>query len=142
MNCKYCNSVNTRKNGTGIFKKTGIRYQKVKCKDCGKEYMQSFDQVEAIKPVIQQKIGMSLNEFRQRHDINFILKNVLQNLNNDLVYEKDDIVKMCKLRPGYPGLNMVLESNEFEIYRGRIAGKIYWSSPKIIEELKSQGLLT
>jgi len=140
MICKYCNSSNTRKNGTGIFKRTGIRYQKIKCKDCGKESNQSFDQIETIKP--QQKIGMSLNEFRQKHDINFILKNVLKNLTGELVYEKDDIVKMCKLRPGYPGLNMVLESNEFEIYRGRIAGKIYWAAPKIIEELKSQGLLT
>jgi hypothetical protein len=140
MNCKHCNSSHTSKNGTGIFKKTGQRYQKVKCLDCGKESLQPLDQTE--KPVIQQKIGMSLSEFRQRHDLNFILKNVLQNLNSDLIYERDDIIKLCKLRPGYPGLNTVLESNEFEDYRGRIAGRVYWSTPKIMEDLKSQGLLT
>jgi hypothetical protein len=140
MKCKYCGSENLVKNGT-MKRPSGATYQKTICRDCGRAPIFRIDN-QTPKDMNKPKIGLSIDEFRQRHDLNFIVKNVLENLEGDKVYEKADIVRLCNLRAGYPGLNDVLEQNkEFEVYRGKVAGKFYWGKPDVIKELKDEVLL-
>lgn len=148
--CNRCNNDDLQRYGHDKGK------QRYYCKNChyegivGTQFrLVSLDEKTTIEKVIKKqamnkpKIGISLSEFRNRHDLNHIVGGVLSKLNGDTLYEKDDIVKLCGLRPGYPGLTATLEENkEFNKYRGRVASKTYWGAPHIIENLKQEGLLT
>lgn len=137
MNCKSCGSSHVMKNGKDRTKK----FQKYVCMDCKRNFNVPLSGEVSTSPMTL-KVGISINEFRQRHDLNFIVGKVLQNLEPDKIYEKSDIVKLCNLRPGYPGLNDVLESNsDFQKYRGRIAGKYYWGTPDVIKSFVNEGIL-
>lgn len=134
IECNKCGSVNYMKYG-----KVRGR-QRYKCNDCKHEFL-SNSQVKN-EPMVN-KIGITLNEFRERHDLNFIVSKAFQQLDKNHLYEKADITKLCNLRPGYPGLNDVLEQNkDFARFRGKVAGKNYWGHPEVIQQLKAEGQLT
>ena len=140
MKCTKCGSSNVVKNG--FDRRAAIHYQKIRCKECGRECYIPLNKENQITKPMQTKIGITLDEFRQKHDLNFIVSSVLKQLDDKLVYQKEDIIRLCKLRPGYPGLSSVLESKEYENYNGRAGGQIYWGTIDTIRKLKNQGLLT
>jgi hypothetical protein len=145
MNCPNCGSGKTHKNGTGSYT-DGRKYQKLKCLDCGKDTVIPIG--ETAEKVIETdssklKIGITLNDFRKRHDVLFIVTGVIKSLNGDLLYEKADICKLCKVNITTPGLTSIIQDHkDFEEYRGRTHGKYYWGKPEIIKKLKEEGLLT
>ena len=140
VKCNACGSTNNRKEGHTRFGK-----QKYKCRDCGKQGT-SFTESGAEpknNTMVNNKIGISISEFREKHDLNFIVSKVLRTLDQQHLYEKSDIAKLCKLNPTYPNLRATLEeTKEFEGYRGRVAGRYYWGHPEVIEQLKTEGQLT
>ena len=127
MECKRCKSENTYKNGKAA--KSGK--QQYRCKDCG----YSFEEGKYNK----SNFGMSLEEFRDKHDVEFIITKTLSKMDKNMIYEKSDIVKMSGLPYGAQGLTNILESKKE--YYGKISGKVYYSHPDTIKMLKEQAKL-
>ena len=127
MKCKNCDSEKTHKNGRDAS--TGK--QVYKFRDCGK----TFTDTTQVKP----KLGMTLDQFRDKHDVEHIVTKTLELLSGDLVYEKNDVIKLSGLSHGTPGMTAILESKS-QFY-GKIGGKIYFSHPDTIKMLKEQAKL-
>jgi len=127
MKCKNCDSEKTHKDGRDAS--TGK--QVYKCRDCGK----TFTDTTQVKP----KLGMTLDQFRDKHDVEHIVTKTLELLSGDLVYEKNDVIKLSGLSHGTPGMTAILESKS-QFY-GKIGGKIYFSHPDTIKMLKEQAKL-
>lgn len=119
-------------------------YQAYKCKQCGTSRYISHSTTEAPceepKGQIAQ-IGMPIDEFRKKHDTEYIIKNTLSSLSEDIVYEKADVLKLAGLRPGYPGVSILLESQQFKMFTGKTNGVTYFGHPKTIQELKNSGIM-
>jgi DNA-directed RNA polymerase subunit RPC12/RpoP len=135
MKCPNCGSEKLMKNGR--YKNGAQQYV---CKDCGK----NFNENTALKPqpVMEKKsqIGMTLEQFRQKHDVDYIVERTLKTLVKDRVYEKTDVIKLTGLRSGYPGLSLALENATD--YKGKAGGVNYWGHPDTIGQLKLEGTMT
>lgn len=140
VKCNKCQSTNIMKNGTV----NGL--QKYVCRDCGKNGTANTfnaDGPETKNNNMDNKIGISISEFRDKHDLNHIVTKVLKTLDRHHLYEKSDVAKLCKLVPTYPGLRPTLEeTKDFEQYRGKVAGRFYYGHPDVITQLKGEGQLT
>jgi hypothetical protein len=80
-----------------------------------------------------------LSQFREKHDVCYIVAKTLSKLKQGRIYEKQDVVKLTGLRQAYPGLSQELE-NSTE-YKGRAGGVSYWGHPIDIKELKNEGIM-
>ena len=137
MNCPKCNS-KANKDGKDL---KGV--QKYKCTNCKYNFRETTaDKANGEEKPVSKKIGMTLDEFREKHDVDFIVQKALDRLEKDMIYEKSDIIQLTGLRAGYPGLSATLEAAEFKRYRGRAGGITYWSHPKTIDELREQAKIT
>jgi hypothetical protein len=132
MNCKRCGA-ETYKNG-----KTKEGKQKYKCKGCGYNFEEGV--IPRNETVTPKRIGMTIADFRQKHDVDYIVEKTLNKLDKGIVYEKNDIVALSGLRAGYPGLSAALENAT--VHKGRAGGVNYWGHPDTIEELKRQAIMT
>lgn len=106
-----------------------------KCRGCNRTFQGAAQNIKT------KKMGISIDEFRKRHDVVFIMSEVFKTLDDDTFYEKSDIIKMSGLRPGYPGLSTVLESAEFKKYSGRAGGQTYYARTELIDKMKDEGIL-
>ena len=95
---------------------------------------------KALDQPATKKIGMTVNEFRKKHDIDYIVDKVLKSVKTDMIYTKSDIIQLTGLRPGYPGLSNALENATEN--KGRAGGVNYWGNKDTIEELKKQAIMT
>lgn len=127
LKCSHCG-------GEAILDKYYNGKPYVKCKVCGK-YGYSSDE----QPV--NTIGISLDEFRKKNDVKYIITTVLKGLSPDMMYEKADIYRIAGLRPGFPGVQTILESKEVADYTGKVNSSVWFGHPKTIKELKNQGIL-
>jgi len=132
MKCSRCQSESTHKNGKSITGK-----QKYRCNDCGYNFEEGVTPREAAP--VKHKVGMSLDEFRDKHDVEYIINKTLDKLDAGVIYEKADLVKLSGLPYSAPGLTTILESNTR--YYGKISSKIYYSHPDTIKMLKDQAKL-
>ena len=133
MKCKNCGSERIHKNGTSRGS------QQYKCSDCGSTKKPITDNEPDSIPT--KKIGISVDEFRKRHDVQYILSQVFDKLDDGVFYEKSDILQLSGLRPGYPGLSTVLESSDFKKFSGRAGGSTYYGRASLIERMKNEGIL-
>ncbi len=133
MHCLKCKG-KTTKNG---FEQNGD--QKYKCTVCNYPFNQSQVGTEIKEKPIKSKIGMSLNEFREKHDVDYIVQKTLDKLSTTTIYEKNDVIKLCGLRAGYPGLSPTIE--DAKKYYGKVGSVMYFSHPNTIAELKEQAKL-
>ena len=131
MTCPQCNSENTIKNGKDKL----TRKQKFICNDCGKNFYEETSGDKIVKP----KLGITLDEFREKHDVEFIITKTLAKLDRLMIYEKADLIKLSGLSYGAQGLSTILESKTD--YYGKTGGKIYYSHPDTIKMLKEQAKL-
>ena len=129
MKCLKCGSEKVHKNGHA---KSGK--QKYKC-ECG----YNFEGDTTPRGGVKHKVGMTLDEFRDRHDVEYIIGNTLDKLDNGMIYEKNDLIKMSGLPYGAQGLSTILDSKT--AYYGKISGKVYYSHPDTIKLLKDQAKL-
>jgi hypothetical protein len=147
MKCYQCNTeAEFARNGRDS--RTGI--QTFICKNCKKTVYETklkrFNDME-VKEVKEEKIngtprklGMSIEDFRKKHDVDYIVEQALAKLDEKMVYEKSDVIALTGLRAGYPGLSAALE-NATE-YKGRSGGVTYWAHPNTVQELKRQAIMT
>jgi len=132
MECPKCKH-NAHKNGRDEH-----GTQKYRCSKCKCNFTENSS-TATNEPPPKVKIGMTLNEFRDKHDIEHIVNKTLKKLRPDLIYEKNDIVKLAALNYSAPGLGTVLESKTE--YYGKAGSKIYYSHPDTIKALKEQAKL-
>ena len=135
MKCPECGSTSHMKDG----KEPETKIQRYKCKDC-RRY---FNENTAIKTDTMEKkstVGMTLDQFREKHDVDYIVEKTLKTLSKGKIYEKTDVIKLTGLRTGYPGLSAALE-NATE-YKGKAGGVSYWGHPDDIAQLKLEGTMT
>lgn len=109
--------------------------QQWRCSKCGHNFTEQ-DKAEASTGV---KVGMTITEFREKHDVEFIVDKTLKTLDRKVIYEKADIIKLCKLSAGTSGITGILESKSY--YYGKTGGRPYFSHPDTIATLKEQGKL-
>ena len=135
MDCKRCGGL-MNKNGT--FLKNGERRQKYKCSKCGYETKQG----EIIENIVsEQKIaGITEEQFRAKFDLNFIVSKKCKELQKGIYLSMSEFIKLCGITPG-SGYRQVLEHPDFDNFRGRIRGDIYWSHPESISKMKTEGIL-
>jgi len=141
MKCPRCENDKIYKDG-----KDTNGTQKYRCPKCGKCFnentgLKEGDPTEPVPPGAASRIGMSLNDFRAKYDVEFIVEKTLRNLKKDVIYEQGDVYKLTGLRAGYPGLKATLEDNKFSQYRGRTGGSNYYSHPDTIKELVNDTIL-
>ena len=135
MICKRCES-RMVKNGT--YMKNGERRQKYKCSKCGYE-TKNIEETEIKEP--EQKIaGITEEQFRAKFDLNFIVGKKCKELQKGIYLSMSEFIKLCGITPG-SGYRQVLEHPDFDSYRGRIRGEIYWSHPESITKMKTEGIL-
>lgn len=135
MICKRCEG-RMVKNGT--YMKNGERRQKYKCSKCGYE-TKNIEETEIKEP--EQKIaGITEEQFRAKFDLNFIVGKKCKELQKGIYLSMSEFIKLCGITPG-SGYRQVLEHPDFDSYRGRIRGEIYWSHPESITKMKTEGIL-
>ena len=114
--------------------------QNYRCKSCNRYFREGISYSKVSKPK-NKKMGISTEDFRKKHDVVYILSQVFEKIEDDILYEKSDIIKMAKLSPGYPGISTVLDSEGLKQYRGRAGSTDYWAKPELIEKLKDEGIM-
>ena len=130
MNCPRCQSESTYKNGSDPKTKK----QTYVCKSCKRSFTMGTKQSTS-----SPKVGISLEEFRNKHDVEHIITKTLNKLDKNLVYEKADLIKLSGLPYSAQGLSTILETKSE--YFGKTGGKIYYSHPDTIRVLKEQAKL-
>jgi len=162
MKCKSCGSSNTVKNGLDARAKTPT--QKVKCKDCGFEsryiLVDEKGNDESISGAVSgkeldltgaavvgpevklpgAKLGITEAELRRKHDASFIILTAAEGLKEGVYLTDYEFMQLCKLNAN-AGYRRITDQDQFDKYRGRAQKIIYWSHPKSIEKMKSQGVL-
>jgi len=135
MICKRCEG-HMVKNGT--YMKNGERRQKYKCSKCGYE-TKNIEETE-IKEPAEKIAGITEEQFRAKFDLNFIVGKKCKELQKGIYLSMSEFIKLCGITPG-SGYRQVLEHPDFDSYRGRIRGEIYWSHPESITKMKTEGIL-
>jgi hypothetical protein len=125
------------KNGT--YMKNGERRQKYKCSKCGYE-TKLGDTVEMAQKPAEKIAGITEEQFRAKFDLNFIVGKKCKELQKGIYLSMSEFIKLCGITPG-SGYRQVLEHPDFDSYRGRIRGEIYWSHPESITKMKTEGIL-
>ena len=134
MICKRCKSEKVHKNGKAF--KSGK--QKYFCTDCKYNFEEGAS-LRTSGKLSPSKVGMTLDEFKDKHDIEHIIVKTLKKLEKDMIYTKDDVVKMAGIPYGAQGLTSILEAQMN--YYGKTGGKIYYSHPDTIQMLKDKAKL-
>ena len=111
--CPKCESTDVAKNGT----KNGV--QNYKCRDCGRYFTAASSSSESSKPKNKKMAGTPLDKFRKSYDVVFILSQVPEKFEDDVLYEKSDVMALAGLSAGFPGIGTVLESESWRSYVGR-----------------------
>ena len=135
MNCPECNSTKINKNGKD---RAGV--QKYVCTDCGYNYTDLSKGRTYSTPVSKTKIGITLDEFRRKYDVDYIVEQTMAKLDKNTIYEKGDIYKMTGLSPSYSGLSAAIDN--CTDHHGKAGGKVLFSHPETIKTLKENAKMT
>lgn len=118
------------KNGT----KRGL--QQYICKGCG-----STSTAPAITtPAEIKKPGLSEVQMRARYDLNFKAQAACESLERGVYLTTAEFVQLCGIRPG-AGYRGIIDHPDYDKYRGRAGGQVYFSHPESIKKLKEEGIL-
>jgi len=132
MKCVDCGSEKVHFNG----KKRNR--QQYRCSACGSTKVPEGAKSHTPEPrkadIIKPRVGMSLNDFRSKYDVDYILRDTLAKLDRDTIYEKSDVYQMTGLSPSYPGLGHAMEAADK--YYVRVGGRVLYSHPDTIKMLK------
>ena len=136
VKCNYCGSTQVRKKGI-----TGNGSYRYFCDNPECEHKTFTAGGNVTIKAKKAKIGMSVQDFREKFDVEFIVEKTLAALDREVIYEKSDIYKLTGLRAGFPGLAATLEDKKFQEYKGRVGGRDYFSHPDTIKELTETAIL-
>jgi len=88
MNCPNCNSERAWRNG---IREDGT--QRYKCGDCNYRFVAKSG-IPVKKTFTKSKnMGISEEQFRKKHDVVFILAQVMEKLEEGILYEKSDVTQ-------------------------------------------------
>ena len=133
MNCPKCGTP-AGKNG-----KTADGKQKYRCHACKHNFERRKE--ELIEIAEQQAVGLTEAQMRAKYDIRFIVANKCKELKQGVYLSRAEFVKFCGIRPGQ-GYTDVINHPDYDAYRGKAGGDIFYSHPDSIKKLKSEGVLT
>jgi len=134
--CKHCGSENTAKNG----KKIGGTVQQIYCKDCGRSSSVKIGEEQeqpAAKPINQ---GISEAQLRAKHDNKYKVNAAVRKLKPGNFIPESEFLRLADIKPG-AGYRTAIDAEEFQKYKGKAGGVIYWSSMDSILKLKNEGVL-
>jgi len=137
MICKRCGN-KMSKNGT--FLKDGERKQKYRCGKCHYETKQKDEVINTESAEVPKVSGITEEQFRAKFDLNFIVGKKCKELQRGVFLSMSEFIRYCGITPGN-GYRQVLEHPDFDTYRGRVRGDIYWSHPESITKMKTEGIL-
>ena len=134
MNCPECGKPAT-KNG-----KTKNGKQKYVCFHC-KHYFEGPKEPEIIEKPVEQPVGLTEAQMRAKYDIRFIVATKCKELKQGVYLTRSEFVKFCGIRPGQ-GYTDVINHPDYDMFRGKASGDVFYSHPDSIKKLKSEGVLT
>lgn len=132
MNCPKCGAV-AGKNG-----KTDTK-QKYRCNSCKHNF--ELPLIELSGNPEQQAVGLTEAQLRAKYDIRFIVGSKCKELKQGVYLSRAEFVKFCGIRPGQ-GYTDVINHPDYDAYRGKAGGDVFYSHPESIKKLKSEGVLT
>jgi len=83
--------------------------------------------------------GLSETDLRRRHDNAYKVAEAASKLTAGEFIPEADFVSSLRLKGGY---RSVLERQQFERYRGKADGIVYWGHPESIKRLKDDRVLS
>jgi len=113
----------------------GVVYRVLR-QEFGSNYKSSEDKVAS------GNIGdraMSVEEFRKQYDYNYKIQRAVDNLPKDKVFVEADFREIAKVPVSH--FRRYAERSEFDEYRGKAGGKVYWGNKETIGQLKDEELL-
>jgi hypothetical protein len=88
---------------------------------------------------VERKIGISIDQFRKKHDIFHIVSEAARKLKKDVFLTESEFVQVNGIR--MVGYRDALGLPENSKYKGKAGSTIYWSHPDTIRQMKSEGTL-
>lgn len=136
MNCPKCGKP-ANKNGSS--RNGGQKYI---CRECkyNFERPKGEELIEIAEPV-EQAVGLTEAQLRAKYDIRFIVATKCKELKQGVYLTRSEFVKFCGIRPGQ-GYTDVINHPDYDMFRGKAGGDIFYSHPDSIKKLKSEGVLT
>jgi hypothetical protein len=138
-----------RRNGF-LKKPNGKIYQKYACKNkaCGRTMIVLLEQIGADfigmdkheNKMVIPKMGLTIDQLRAKHDLNFIVSKTARELAKDVFYTEHEFLKLSGVKAG-SGFRMALDNPELSRFKGRVQGITYWSHPESIKKMKEDGVL-
>ena len=113
--------------------------QKWRCRSC--KYYPTDANPEQGEPVHEKAIGLTEAQLRSMYDIRFIVATKCKELKQGVFLSRAEFVQFCGIRPGQ-GYTDVINHPDYDAFRGKVAGQVYYSHPDSIRKLKSEGVLT
>ena len=135
MNCPKCGTL-AGKNG-----KTETGKQKYRCRKCKHNFERANDELIEIAEPTEQAIGLTEAQLRAKYDIRFIVATKCKELKQGVYLTRAEFIKFCGIRPGQ-GYTDVINHPDYDAFRGKAGGDVFYSHPDSIRKLKSEGVLT
>ena len=129
MKCKKCGNQ---------MVKNGFKYgrQQWKCPVCKTQHLGGQTEPEERPSVM----GLTEQALRQKHDTKFIIKNAAALLPEGIFLTQSEFVIKANIKAG-TGYRDIIDHPDFDKYKGKAGGVIYWSHPDSINKLKMEGIL-
>lgn len=136
MNCPKCGKT-ANKNGS-----TKSGKQKYICRHCKHNFERpkEGELIEISEPT-EQAIGLTEAQLRAKYDVRFIVATKCKELKPGVYLTKSEFINFCGIRPGQ-GYTDVISHPDYDAFRGKVSGQVYYSHPDSIRKLKSDGVLT
>ena len=136
MNCPKCGKT-ANKNGS-----TKSGKQKYICRHCNHNFERpKGDELIEIAEPTEQAIGLTEAQLRAKYDVRFIVATKCKELKPGVYLTKSEFINFCGISPGQ-GYTDVISHPDYDAFRGKVSGQVYYSHPDSIRKLKSEGVLT
>lgn len=117
--------------------KSSLIVAAVKTLKCSREYaLQAYNKVHLSSPIsLSMPIaGLSEKELRLKHDNAYKIREGVKKLQKDRYFTDQQMREFCKVvSQAWRGYS---EMPEFEKYKIKLSGIIYWGTPECIKKLK------
>lgn len=162
MKCKVCGSEDIHKNGKMNIHGVG-EIQRYNCKNCGKNFpdpnivadsglkgktvlvANTTSTVDAIikptpTPPPTKQSGLTEKQLRERFDIRYIVSQSCEKLKSGTFLTTSEFIQFCGFTAG-TRYRDIIDHPDYEDYRGKNGGNVFWSSRESILKMKNEGIL-
>lgn len=150
VKCPHCGSVDFVRNGHKTSR-TGSKLQQCKCKNCGSYFLYCLNEpycekkqkqeVEPKKAIMSENLGISVKDFMLKNHLPTMVEEGVKKLPKDrLLLTAEFAQDLCGINTN-TSYRRIEDFPEYEQYHGKASGKVYWSQPETIEQLKKEHTL-